>query len=607
MGKKKRKALFVVGFGVCLVTIFFLLKLQRNYKTAIMHNAIEREVNGCKDEDEAESSDGVIARDEVLIQTQLEDVFVVKYETRNFPKILTTVEIYDLNQNKLGRYHLRDYFQEPLFPVLFDKPDLQIYQIPDGIIYKDRTGKFNGIQFTWLRTEEFAESPELVEVAKVLIETKEWRWLRSFGRFPVILRDNNVRNIFVRYSSGKFTKEELEVNQNSKITKAEMISFAQQVLEEYKRYELEIIDENKVITFADKNLERIVREKIGKPDGEIKFGEVQGITVLDASDLPWPRHRFHDVSNPEIHEKAIVSLDGLRYLTNLQELNLSRNPISDLSELKYLKKLTKLELRTIYLHKEGESDLSPLSELTNLKHLDLYWNHITDLSPLASLVNLESLDLSHNEINDLTPIANLTNLRKLDLSSNDLRDLSPLAKLTKLTNLYFWENPIEDITVLGNFTYLEVLKIRSTRVKNFDVLGKLGNLTSLSLAYNDVEDHKFLSKLKKLKVLDLSGNDISDISFLRKFTILTELSLANNRMEDISPLRHLTNLQKLDLSYNQITDLKPLLELKNLAEVYLDRYGTGEVDLAVIEELKKRGTMTYTDFSRGAIIRRITE
>ena len=68
-------------------------------------------------------------RDEVLIQTQLEDVFVVKYETKT-PKILTTVEIYGLNQNKLGRYHLRDYFQEPLFPVLFDKPDLQFIKFP---------------------------------------------------------------------------------------------------------------------------------------------------------------------------------------------------------------------------------------------------------------------------------------------------------------------------------------------------------------------------------------------------------------------------------------------------------------------------------------------
>ncbi|NLW60485.1 MAG: leucine-rich repeat domain-containing protein [Firmicutes bacterium] len=126
-------------------------------------------------------------------------------------------------------------------------------------------------------------------------------------------------------------------------------------LEEDKHRELATIDENKVITFADQNLEWIIREEIGKPHGAIEFGEVQGITKTDASTLPWPEHRFHDVSNPKIHENAIVSLDGLRYLTNLRQLNLSRNPISDLSELKYLKQLTKLELRTIYLHKESAS------------------------------------------------------------------------------------------------------------------------------------------------------------------------------------------------------------------------------------------------------------
>lgn len=150
------------------------------------------------------------------------------------------------------------------------------------------------------------------------------------------------------FSDGGITQRESLIRTPLKET------FAAQ-LEEEKRRELATIDVHTVITFADKNLERVVREKIGKRTGEITFGEVQVITELDASDLPWPEHRFHDGSKPKIHEKAIVSLNGLRYLTNLRELNLSRNPISDLSELKYLKQLTKLELRTIYLHKESAS------------------------------------------------------------------------------------------------------------------------------------------------------------------------------------------------------------------------------------------------------------
>ena len=536
MGKKKRMALIVLGAGVCLVTIFFFL-LKLGFENDLM--------------------DGIIAQDEVLIRTQLADTFVAKYETRNFPKLLTTVEIYDLHHNQLGSYHLRDYFQEPQFPVLFDQPNLRIYQTPGGIIYKDRTGRFNGVQFTWITAEDFIENPELVEVAKILIETKEWRWLRAFGRFPVIFGDDEVRNILVRYSLGRFTEEELAINQDSKLTKADMIIFAQQVLEEYKRYEVEIIDENKVITFADKNLERVVREKISKPAGEIKFSEVQGITVLDAGDLPLPRHRFHDVSNPEIHEKAIVSLDGLRYLTNLQELNLSRNPISDLSELKYLKKLTKLELATIYLHQEGESDLSPLSELT-LKHLGLFSNHIADISPLASLVNLEYLDLSHNEIRDITPIANLTNLRELNLGFNHIEDISPLSSLTKLQKLHLSELGVEDLAPLANLKNLEYLVLFSLPVKSIDVLSNLKNLTTLQLSYLEAktEDLFILKKLKKLTSLSLQGFTIEDLSFLESLNQLTELDLTANHIKDISTLANLTELEKLSLCNNPVSEVE---------------------------------------------------
>lgn len=120
-----------------------------------------------------ELSDGVIAKDEVLIETAFEDLFVVKYETRNFPKFITSVEIYDTDHHKLGSYNIRDDFKEPRFPILFDQPDLRIYQIPEGIIYKGNEGRFRGVQSSRLKGEAFNENPELVKVAKALIETKE--------------------------------------------------------------------------------------------------------------------------------------------------------------------------------------------------------------------------------------------------------------------------------------------------------------------------------------------------------------------------------------------------------------------------------------------------
>ena len=90
----------------------------------------------------------------------------------------------------------------------------------------------------------------------------------------------------------------------------------------------------------------------------------------------------------------------------------------------------------------GISDLSPLSELTNLAGLYLYNNQITDVSPLAGLTNLQWLDLNSNQIADVSPLAGLTNLIELHLNSNQITDVSPLARLTNLFVLNLQGNAI---------------------------------------------------------------------------------------------------------------------------------------------------------------------
>ena len=63
---------------------------------------------------------------------------------------------------------------------------------------------------------------------------------------------------------------------------------------------------------------------------------------------------------------------------------------------------------------------SPLAELTNLRELGLYENEISDLSPLAGLTKLEGLGLNVNRVSDLSPLVGLINLRGVDVQSNPL-------------------------------------------------------------------------------------------------------------------------------------------------------------------------------------------
>ena len=75
-----------------------------------------------------------------------------------------------------------------------------------------------------------------------------------------------------------------------------------------------------VVNIPDANLEAVIREEIGKPEGDITDTDLQGITELDSQ---------HHQYTPD--GERIVDLTGLEYCTNLQVLWLSDNQIIDIS------------------------------------------------------------------------------------------------------------------------------------------------------------------------------------------------------------------------------------------------------------------------------------
>lgn len=138
------------------------------------------------------------------------------------------------------------------------------------------------------------------------------------------------------------------------------------------------------ITFSDENLEKMIREEIGKSAGPIYKSDLEEIFALD------------------VYGKGIENLKGLEYCKNLRKLNLGLN---------------------FFI-----SDISPLESLTNLTHLELSCNQISDISPLSNLTKLRELKLEDDRISDISPLKSLTNLTYLDLSHNQISDISPLVE-----------------------------------------------------------------------------------------------------------------------------------------------------------------------------------
>ena len=80
--------------------------------------------------------------------------------------------------------------------------------------------------------------------------------------------------------------------------------------------------------------------------------------------------------------------------------------------------------------------ITGLKNLTELTELRLTSNLLTDITPIQHLTNLTTLDLSFNKgLTDITPLEHLTSLQNLGLVIKELHDMSPLKKLNNLVEL----------------------------------------------------------------------------------------------------------------------------------------------------------------------------
>ncbi|MCY3737074.1 MAG: leucine-rich repeat domain-containing protein [Gemmatimonadaceae bacterium] len=211
------------------------------------------------------------------------------------------------------------------------------------------------------------------------------------------------------------------------------------------------------VSIPDATLRAGIEGALGKASGaSITVHELKALNSLDAGNY---------TNGPGIRD-----LTGLESASNLNNLSLRYNTISDLSPLSALTNLTKLDLTEIHgsqvpgADRHSPLNLSPLSGLTNLTNLNLSQNKISDLSALSGLTNLTDLDLSvihviWDESNppaplDLSPLSGLTNLTWLNLAYNSISDLSQLSGLNNLNNLNLSNNQISDLGPLAASTGL---------------------------------------------------------------------------------------------------------------------------------------------------------
>ncbi|MDO4973852.1 MAG: leucine-rich repeat domain-containing protein [Eubacteriales bacterium] len=283
-----------------------------------------------------------------------------------------------------------------------------------------------------------------------------------------------------------------------------------------------------------------------------------------------------------------ISLGGLTFRSDVEELDLSGRGVRDISVLAACKELRRLDLSGNEI-----SDLQGLMNLPHLSQLNIASNQIGDLRPLMGIETLRRLNAAENVLTDTAAFSAMTALQELDLSGNPLSDYSGLrhlTNLTMLTKLVLDENP-----ELSNDAYgllkssLPSCSISHTELIytiHIDGQPVLSNVTHLDLSGKGIVDLSGLERLNYLTSLDLSRNQIGNLYVMQIIASresLQELNLAFNQLTSVNELIGLTALESLNLYANPLQSIQTLKSMTWLRWLNVGSCGLSEEQLSELQ------------------------
>lgn len=334
----------------------------------------------------------------------------------------------------------------------------------------------------------------------------------------------------------------------------------------------------------------------------------EGLTTLKLS--------RNDLNEEDLERVLYSYQNGYRTIAfkDLQILDLSSNRITSLSFLEDYLRLQDINLQGNQLTDNEICDdkcalcSMNVSQIRQLKSINLNDNQIVCLDPLRSASRLEKLFARNNKIREIGHIfwdengnASLTKLQEVDLSNdvmaqgNEVRDIRKVHlyyldkdKVEKKVKVLVGNNPIDYmrnfqdwIDHQNNFQEdgrnrtvkriceelwgeencsvkesdfsdinVEKLSLYNTGIRNISPITAFTGLKKLQIAENDIKDAGPLRALKVLEWLDMSGNQISDMSWIQETSEVRKIFARGNQIkfnrETLCPLK---NLDTLDLSY----------------------------------------------------------
>lgn len=161
----------------------------------------------------------------------------------------------------------------------------------------------------------------------------------------------------------------------------------------------------------------------------------------------------------EIAFTQISKLTNLQYCYNLQELTLiETGPLLSLSGIEHVAK----SLQTLRIIGCNLTQIdSSLTSLTNLRELVLSKNNITQIQNLHCCNRLSKLWLYSNQISKISNLENNSYLQELWLQDNKISQVENLENLVNLQELHLSENPFLSFNSISKVCTLSIVSVLS--------------------------------------------------------------------------------------------------------------------------------------------------
>ena len=264
-----------------------------------------------------------------------------------------------------------------------------------------------------------------------------------------------------------------------------------------KRQQLvvEPLSDDVVVQMENALLEQAARDYAGIPEGELRVGDLTGLTELyivgDSYSFTAP-----DDSAGTIGE--IQDLTDLQYFTDLRKLSLVDQPLHSLESLP----VCAIE----YLDLSGckVTSLQGIGNLPNLREITTDGCPLRDLGDIGNCLQLRRMSLMDANISDFSAVKPLTRLAEVKLSGCGINELRTLMRMSSLTDVAFYDCDLRGrfFKAFDNESAIVSLTLVDCKLNSTVNLEDFTGLTTLRLERTGENlDWSLLSTLPALKTV----------------------------------------------------------------------------------------------------------